>query len=63
MQLETIMLSEISQTEKDMYHMISLNMRNLKKKKQINGQTNIIKQNYRYKEQSGICQRGRGGKK
>ena len=27
------MLSEISQTEKDMYHMISLNMRNLKKKK------------------------------
>ena len=29
------------------------------KKKQINEQTNTVKQNYRHAEQSGICQRGR----
>ena len=33
--LEGIMLSKISQTEKDKYYMISLMMRNLKKKTKI----------------------------
>ena len=57
MQLETIMLSEISQTEKEIYHMISL-ICGISKKK-TDKWTNTVKQNYRYTEQSGICQRER----
>ena len=37
MELEDIMLSEINQTEKDNYHMISWNMWNLRKFKKKTG--------------------------
>ena len=46
MDLEGMMLSEISQTEKDKYYMLSLIGGNLKKQKP-----------HKYKEQTGGCQR------
>ena len=45
------MLSEISQTEKDKYHMISLICRRNQKKKKV----------HRYREQIGGCQARWGG--
>ena len=53
MDLEGIMLSEISQTEKDKYHVISL-MCGISKTKQANIKQ---KQSYRYREQTSDCQR------
>ena len=57
MGLEGIMLSEISQTEKYKYLYVG-------SKKQ-NKWTNITKekQSYRYREQTGGCQRGGGGER
>ena len=57
--LEGIILSEIIQTEKDKYHMISLTCV-IQKTKQMN---DIIKQklSYGYREQTGGFQRGGGG--
>ena len=60
MDLEGIMLSGVSQTEKDKYYMISVIYGILKNK-----WTNITKQkqSHRYKEQAGGCQSGRGGRR
>ena len=57
--LDGIMTTEISQTEKDKYSMISLTCAILKSK--ING-TNITKEKqiHRYREQIGGCQKGEG---
>ena len=52
MELEGVMLSEVSQTEKDKYHMISL-MGGTEKSKQINKQTKS-----RIRPINIICQRG-----
>ena len=51
MDLEDIMLSEIHQTEKDRYHMISL-ICGIYKTKQMNNLT------HKYREQNDGCQRG-----
>ena len=51
--LEAIILSEITQTEKDKYHIISLS----EESKEQNKQTKQ-KQTHRYKEQTDSCQRG-----
>ena len=53
MDLKSITLSEVNQTEKDKYHMISL-MCNLKKNKRVNKQRN---QTYKYREQTDGYQR------
>ena len=53
MDLERIMLSEISQTDKDKYHMISL-------KNKTNEQTTKQKLTHRFREQTGGCQGGEG---
>ena len=52
MDIEIIILNEVSQEEKDKYHMISLR-REIKKIKQIKQ-----KQTHRYREQTGGCQKG-----
>ena len=63
MDLETIILSEVSQTEKGEYHMILLICRFfLKKKREI--QVNVYtkqKHNQRHGKQTYGCQRGKSG--
>ena len=54
MDLESIMLNEISQTEKDKYHMISLVWNLKKKQKQKQNQT------HKYRKQTDGCQRAGG---
>ena len=56
--LEGIVLSEVSQTEKDKYHMISLICR-IQRTKQMNKQ--MERNRLKYKEQTGGCQKGDGG--
>lgn len=58
MDVESIMLSEISQTEKVKYHRISP-IGGLQKTKQMNKKTKL-KQTHKHREQSG-CHRGRVG--
>ena len=58
MQLEIIILSEVSQEEKDKYHMISL-ICGIKNMTQMNLATKQ-KQNHVHREQTGGCQGGGG---
>ena len=62
MDLEGIILSEISHMEKDKYCMISLicGIQKYKLKDKINEQTKPNKNTFRYREQSNGYQRGRG---
>ena len=63
MDLEIIILSEVSQAEKDKYHMISLIYGILKKKKKI--QLNLFtkqKQTHRHRKQTYGYQRGKEGR-
>ena len=56
MDLEDIMITELSKIEKDIYHRFHLCMGSEKQNKQIN--ITRQKQNHRYKEQICRCQRG-----
>ena len=64
MELEGIMLSAISQSEKDKYHMISLtwNLRNKtrKEKKEKRKKREVKKHTLNYKEQADGYQKGGG---
>ena len=55
--LECIMLSEISQTEKNKYHMIYLYVESKNPNKRTNKEQ---KQTHRYRKQTSFCQRGGG---
>lgn len=58
MDLEDIMLTELSKMEKDIHHRFHLCMGSEKQNKQIN--ITRQKQNHRYEEQIRHCQRGGG---
>ena len=61
MDLEIIILSEVSQTEKDKYHMISLTCELLKKKKKDTNELISKTETHRHRKQAYGYQRGKGG--
>ena len=59
--LESIILSEMGQSEKDKYHMVSLTCGIQKKTTKKNKQKKMQNWDYKYKEQTDGWQRGDGG--